>query len=205
MKTIINGREIKLFGKKEISVVLTEIVSDYLLNGFTFNYSDACRGSQGEELKIDLTNDNGKTNYRIWLTIDYFGLNGKRLILTVKKYNVNGRTFWFSDGETLYVKEFYSICNGKYGSSDNDIFVESKSDYEIIAKIQKERWKNSYDDSKVVYLSKSCQLVALKIIRKRKGYKNTRIDDIESIYHRISYGYGFRFVNKDEFQIKTIK
>ena len=73
MKTTINGREIKLFGRQEISKVFTQKVSEYSVSGFYFNLSENTRGHQGEELAAYLTKDGGKTIYfifcgqRVWL------------------------------------------------------------------------------------------------------------------------------------------
>jgi len=200
MKTTINGKEVKLFTRNDISVILTKIVNEYLSKGFVFAIDDKLRGSQGEEVKIDLTNDGGKTIHRVWLTSDFIDISNRVLIISVKKYLEDA--CWFSKGELVYQRKFYSI-NERI--DEKGVFVEFESDYKSIRKIQYERARNKYDyDFIMIKLSESCKSVALKIIRKRKGYKTVKLDDIENIYHRLFYGYDFRFFDKASFSIKTV-
>ena len=67
MKTIVNGKTINLFDKAGIGVEFTKIVNEYLQNGFVFNLAESTSGTQGEEMRVNLTNDGGNTVYIIYV------------------------------------------------------------------------------------------------------------------------------------------
>lgn len=71
MKTTVNGKEIKVFGRNDISIVFTQKVNEMLGQGFVFCFQS---GTQGEEGKVCLTNDGGKTVYVFYVHKEYESL-----------------------------------------------------------------------------------------------------------------------------------
>ena len=195
MKTTINGKEIKLFGMSEISDVYTLTVSHYLSQGFKFAIGGFGNGSQGEISKTDLTNDGGKTVYRIWAKEDYvsdFSNYKSRYVLSiiVKKYeNVNDNgTLWYSEGEIVYKTSYYSILD--YHRGNKKLYVESEEDFELINRLQFQRaeirWEMKKDFEEIHSIPSK---VLLNIIRKQKGYKSVQSKDIARVERRVDRGY----------------
>ena len=196
MKTTINGKEIKLFGRQEISEEFTNIVADYLALGYIFFYSRASGGTQGEELKADLSDDGGKTVYRVWLFTDreksdnekkWMGLDVIKIV--IKKYNNDGRTFWLNEGELILEKTFYQITEHYLES----IYCEDKKDCEAIEEKRSERWHNSHiSDCKE--LPEKYFRLALKCIRKKEGWKSQQLKNVTRVF-KIKGGYQIHFNN----------
>ena len=193
MKTTINGKEIKLFGMSEISDVYTSTVLYYLSQGFKFALVGS--GSQGEISKTDLTNDGGKTVYRVWVKEDFESdiVNCKSryaLSITVKKYsNVNNTsTLWYSEGEIVYKTSFYS--SSYYHRGNKKVYVGNEADFELINRLQYERaeirWRMKKDFEEVRNIPSK---VLLNVIRKQKGYKSVQLKDIARVQRRINHGY----------------
>ena len=200
MKTTINGKEIKLFGRQEISTEFTKVVSGYLANGFIFFYSRASGGTQGEELKADLSNDGGKTVYRIWLFTDRESREGKErrwsdsfyvIKIVVKKYNGADGTFWASKGELVSEKTFYQINDGY--NNDTAVYCEDKEDGEAIKDKRSNRWHNSYiSDSKE--LPEKYFRLAMKCVRKKDGWKSQQLKNVTRLF-KTKDGYQIHFNN----------
>lgn len=204
MKTIIDGKEIKLFNGNDIAKIYTSKVKEFLDDGYNFYFYS---GSQGEDCKTCLTKDGGRTVFIIFVDTEHEGFNNIKVIY-IKKYEdvYAGKTLWLSKGEIVSKKEFYCISDR---NRDNNLFVENKDEFEIIQKIQHERCRARWDMEKInreTQLSEKCYKVALKIIRKRKGCKSIQIKDIKKITHRIGYGYSFDLGNYNKnFTIKLVK
>lgn len=201
MKTTINGKEIKLYGRNELSVEFTNVVQEYMANGFIFNYSEASSGSQGEVMKTDLSNDGGKTVYRIWMVTDYERIDEERYIsvdtlsIIVKKYDGKCSTFWFSDGELISERKLYKVSNR--GCRYNAVYCESKDEYMEFQNKRDERWaerKHSnidrYNDNKE--LPQKYYKLAINCTKKLKGYKSLQLKDIRKV-NRTRYGYDVFF------------
>lgn len=193
MKTTINGKEIKLFGMSEISDVYTSTVLYYMSQGFKFALVES--GSQGEISKTDLTNDGGKTVYRIWAKEDYKSdiANCKSryvLSITVKKYSDvnNASTLWYSEGEIVYKTSFYSISD--YHRGNKKVYVGNEADFDLINSLQYERaeirWGMKKDFVEVKNVSSK---VLLNVIRKQKGYKSVQLKDIARVQRGINRSY----------------
>lgn len=203
MKTIVNGKEIKLFNNNEISKIYTEKVKEFLNEGYSFYFYS---GSQGEEVKTCLTNDGGKTVFILFVDSRYKSLE-KIESIYIKKYEdvYTGQTLWLNKGETVFQKDFYCVSEKR----SDDIFVENEDDFETLNKIAYERRNNRYESIKIknnIELSETCYKTALKIIRKHKGYKSVQLKDIKKITHRIGYGYEFDLGNyKKNFSIRLVK
>lgn len=200
MKTTINGKEIKLYDDNDINAIYTNLVSEYISKGFVINFR-IVRGSQGEESKIDLTNDNGKTIYRIWILTEYFDVSDRKLMIVIEKFSncEASDTLWFGRGEKIFERIFYFITRRR----SRNIYVKSKDNFEIIREIQKSREDLEYKEScRLIELSDSCKKIALKIIRKKKGYKTVKIDDLNSVSRRYDISsYYFDFNEKENFAV----
>lgn len=179
MKTIIKGKEVKLYGKKDISKFFSDKVAEYLSNGYVFNtLSESSRGSQGEDTKVTLTNDNGKT-----VLIIYLYRQGSIMLFKAEKFKVIG-TCWLGKGEEILKKEFYQINYLRESYSEKSVFCENKEDADAVVQIEFDRYKTRksdfYDTCKVK--NPKMQNIILKIIKKKKGYKTTEMTDIANIY-----------------------
>lgn len=192
MKTTINGKEIKLFGMAEISAIYTQTIQSYLAQGFVFAVGEFCRGSQGETAKVDLTNDGGKTVYRVWLYGSYHSdISHRRscdiLNVVVKKYeNVHeNSTIWYSEGVVVSQKTFWSI--GERWSKK--VYVETEEEFDIINNIRNERIRRHYEIGDYVTLNNVSKKVVFNLAKKQKGYKSILLKDIQSVQRRIGKGY----------------
>ena len=192
MKTTINGKEIKLFGKLEIGMYFTSIVQDYLSKGFVFAFGRFCGGTQGEDLRADLTKDN-KTIYRIWVDEEYVHdemlFSNYTLKVEIEKYeNVSeNSTLWYGHGEKIFEKIFYAIAD--YHSGHKMIYVENKEDALKFGELQRNRaqirWEMKKDYLPISIPSK----LLLNVIRKQKGYKSVQLKDIAQVQRRVNRGY----------------
>ena len=212
MKTTINGKEIKLFGRKELSEEFTKIVQEYLANGYLINYSKASSGSQGEEMKIDLSNDNGKTVYRVWMCEDRESIDEDErwyydrvstMNIFIKRYDdcKNESTLWMSKGELVFEKKFYAINDRAYNFK---VFCEKKEDCKSIMQITRERWEN-HSEHRYIDLSEKYNRLAIRCVRKIKGWKSAQLKDVKKVQRRIGYGYEIRFNTGKCCVIKTAK
>lgn len=205
MKTVIGGIEVKLFGKKELSERLTEMVQYFLEKGYIFTYTRS--GLQGEETKIDLTNDGGKTVVRIWMNEDYEYVENYRGVhimrIFAKKYEDVNRnsTLWMDKGELIFKSDFYCI------DDDKKIYTESILGLKNVLELRKTRWSGPfysyrYSGRKV---SHNCFKAALPLINKQKGYKTVRLSDIAGIIKFDTY-YRFDFHGrKASLVVETLK
>ena len=188
MKTIINGKEIKLFGRQEIGMVFTQKVNEYLAKGFIFNLAESSRGCQGEEMKACLTNDGGKTVYIIFIESCYGGFRGvDTMVIQVRKYEdaKGNSTLWLNRGEEIEKKVFYGVEARRYCRRDEERYVENLEESEMIKSIQDERFslrcsmKNNEKE-----LPEKYKKLVLKIIQKKKGLKSRQLKDIVKVTRR---------------------
>ena len=90
MNTTVNGKEIKVFGRNDISVIFTQKVNEMLAQGYMFYFD---RGTQGEEGKVCLTNDGGKTVYVFYVHTSYETIDEKlwhvdTILITAEKFTL---------------------------------------------------------------------------------------------------------------------
>ena len=184
MKTTINGREIKLFGRQEIAMVFTQKVNEYLSQGFYFNLAESSRGHQGEELSAYLTKDGGKTVYLIFADKEYGNYDdADKIVLYVKKYeNAEGRTCWMKEGEEVWKKTFYQLEN--HHRYCQEVYVESYDEYKAIKSIQDKRCDQRYNLPYEKELPASAKRIAVDILRKKKGYKTILVKDVTKVARR---------------------
>jgi len=212
MKTFVGGKEIKLYGKKELSQAFTNIVQSYLNSGFMI-WMSGCSGSQGEEMKIDLSNDNGKTVYRVWMKDErlygddvekkFHSYDVNAMKIFVKKYNIECKhqTLWMREGEEVECYTYYRIDDYK------DVYVFDECDYADLIWIHNERQRGRWDLRKDwESISSVPSKVLLNIVRKQKGYKSVAAKDIQSVERRINKGYyKINIVNRSSLLLEIAK
>ena len=195
MKTFIDEKEIKLYGKNELSQVFINVVQSYLNSGFMI-WMSGCSGSQGEEMKIDLSNDNGKTVYRVWM--DKTTLYGSEIRekynvydidivqIFVKKYDIKytGQTLWMKEGTQVECYTYYLIDQRK------GVYVSNLNDFVELSEIQNERQRVRWESKKEwKSVSSIPSKILLNVVRKQKGYKSVAAKDIQSVERRVGKGY----------------
>ena len=190
MKTTVNGKEIKLFGTADISLMFTTIIQDYLNLGFIFNYAESARGTQGEDMKADLTKDGGKTVYRVYVNKRYEGWGDICVYIIVEKFtNCNKNdTLWQGKGEKISEKKLWQIDDKRW----NNVYVESKEDFEAIKQVRRNRSNKRYEIEryrKIKELPVTANKIGLLLVRKIKGYKGTTLKQITKVEHRVGFGY----------------
>ena len=186
MNTMVNGKEIKVFGRNDISVVFTQKVNEMLNQGFVFWFE---RGTQGEEGKICLTNDGGKTVYIFYVHKEYESLNGSwsrgRVIYItgekfIKKYP--DETLWLGKGEKLYEVKWLCIDERK------DVYVETIEEFKEIKKISDVRrnlhWEMINKRNEGIEVNENAYKIAVSILNKRNGYKSLKVRHITKIMKR---------------------
>lgn len=182
MNTTINGKTVKLLDMNDVSVKFTEIVNKYLSEGYMFYLGNT--GHQGEMTKVQVTND-GKSVIIILLkrTFDC-NIGETMLVIEVRSYrdvkNIS-QTLWLDEGEVLYTTSFYFISD-KCFTMDLNVLKEIKA-------LQSERATMRYDMQKIhsydaEFTSKRVRQSALKILQKRKGFKSTKLSDIQFVENR---------------------
>ena len=189
METTVNGKEIKVFGTADISLMFTTIIQDYLNLGFIFNYAESARGTQGEDMKADLTKDGGKTVYRVYVNKHYEGWGDTCVYIIVEKFtNCKNDTLWQGKGEKISEKKLWQIDDKRW----NNVYVESKEDFEAIKQVQRNRSDERYEIErcrKIKELPATANKIGLLLVRRIKGYKGTTLKQITKVEHRVAFGY----------------
>ena len=183
---MVNGKEIKVFGRNDISVVFTQKVNEMLNQGFVFWFE---RGTQGEEGKVCLTNDGGKTVYVFYVHKEYESLNGSwsrgRVIYItgekfIKKYP--DETLWLEKGEKLYEVKWFCI------DEEKDVYVETIEEFKEIKKISDVRrnlhWEMINKRNEGIEVNENAYKIAVSILNKRNGYKSLKVRHITKIMKR---------------------
>lgn len=182
MNTMINGKEIKVFGRNDISIVFTQKVNEILGEGFVFCFD---RGSQGEEGKVCLTNDGGKTVYVFYVHKEYEILNDSWSIRVIyitgekfiKKYPDD--TLWLGKGEKFYEVKWFCIDERK------DVCVETIEEFKEIYEITNARRKLHWEmRNEGIEVNKNAYKIAVSILNKRNGYKSLKVRHITKIMRR---------------------
>ena len=200
MKTTVNGKEIKVFGRNDISVIFTQKVNEMLGQGYMF-YFDS--GTQEEEGKVCLTNDGGKTVYVFYVhteneTIDETSwLRAYTILITAEKFTLKyvGETLWLGKGEKFFEAKWYCINHRRSGK---DVYVEKVEEFKMIKKIQSERRhvRNEMRNNKIT-LSEKCYKIAVSILNKRSGYKSVKVRHITKVERRNDNGKYYVYFEKE--------
>ena len=198
MKTTVNGKEIKLVTRNDISSIVSQKVAELLAQGFNFYFYS---GSQGEEGKVCLTPDEGKTVYIFWIHKEYEQVSDSdwgrcnAMYITGKKYSdvYQGKTLWFKEGELFFERKWFEL------DSKEERYVENLKDWKILDDIHYDRRHIYYEMSNnrnTIKLSAKVHKIALKVIKNKKGYKSVSLKDIESVTRRIGSHYTFNFTKE---------
>lgn len=162
--------------KNDLAKMLTKKVNEYLTSDYYYALSN---GTQGETLKVDITN--GKETIRFRLSSFYESWNSG-LDLVVEKFNkANGNTLWNGKGEILESKRFYCVSNGMYDM--NAWFVSDKNEFDKIKNIQNSRFNCiQYMDNRIV--NDKYKKIAIKFINRQPRCKTKKYSDITYISKR---------------------
>lgn len=186
MKTTVNGKEIKVFGRNDISVIFTQKVNEMLAQGYMFYFD---RGTQGEEGKVCLTNDGGKTVYVFYVHTSYENIDEKSwaytntILITAEKFTLKyaGETLWLGKGEKFFEVKWFCIDDRR----SKNAYVESLEDFKMIEEVKHERRQLRYDmthGEKI--LAEKYYKIVVSILNKRNGYKSLKVRHIIKIMKR---------------------
>ena len=198
MNTTVNGKEIKVFGRNDISVIFTQKITEMLAKGYMFYFD---RGTQGEEGKVCLTNDGGKTVYVFYVYTSYETTDEKRwnraetILITAEKFTLKyvGETLWLGKGEKFFEEKWFCID----GRGSKNAYVESLEDFKMIEEIKHERWCLHYDMTHgEKLLAEKYYKIAVSILNKRSGYKSVKVRHITKIERRKDNGKYYVYFEK---------
>jgi len=172
----------------DINKRFSEIVTEYLNEGFTFNTA-TMGGSQGEIAKVDLTN--GADIIRI--SIESFSnwqenIEGLEIVIgrdTKGQVKPNGsnryfNTIWGNDLDIIRIERFYRI-------SHHAEFFGTEDDAKNAAEVRRNRWRHQIPSNTAYVPSENALKIAKKIVRKRFGY--TRLNPKEVKINKYNDGY----------------
>lgn len=179
--------------KQEISAKVTEIISSYLSKGYII-YPRAMGGSQGQDFEIVLRNGNDGVAISGWNSISHRIAKQHELHMDVyeiwiESFNVDkfesyGYTFWFqSDKDHYDWKEDQQVIRYFRPSNRKDWYVTEDEAVAIYDK-QCKRAKSHYvstDDRVKTFESYEAKKLAVDIAKKHRGYKRTKIEDVNAI------------------------
>ncbi len=170
--------------RKEIDARYTELVRDYLLNGWDI-VTKTQNGTQGEDAHIDLTKD-GKL-VRIYIGScsfhgdDWWFVNGLKIVVgevgDLKDFANGWNTIWNEKLTVISCYEYFEVDSRKGAYCFRD-------EYEKIHAVRKARWawryhvKSTFD---LVRQDKARQ-VALRFLKKMKGYKSLKLADVGNVF-----------------------
>ena len=178
----------------DINKRFTEILSDYISKGYRVN-AGTMSGTQGELAKVDFTDGNELIRVRMGNNLvkvqdERHCYSLKAMEITVGKYpeaskkkyliddNDSIRSVFDSDFEMIHEEKFYESNTGwrgnfnYYGTYDEAVAARAK---------HCNRLRESADSSYRHLDSTKSKKIALKILQKKKGYKSTRLKDIDSV------------------------
>lgn len=165
---------------KSVCSAFTEKVQELLSQGYFFWTSS--RGHQGEEMKVDLTKD-GKTVIRVLLEKEGYDIWSFIFILKVIEFynedmsDMTFWTFWNKEGKLLFKKVFYEVSPKNSGHLP--IFTENKAEYDSVIELRKNRFLEKSVEN--YWLPDSCNRLALKLLRKRKGFKSIPLSKVSHV------------------------
>ena len=177
--------------RADIDRAFTEVIGKYIANGY-ITYTATMGGSQGEIGRIDVTNDGGKTVYRIRMDKDYNAkLNAddkygyyKAIVVEVRKYvngvDFNHTTIWNDKGTVVENYVWYEVRDDKVFTTDKE-FVR-----EVGAK-RTARWRRfeeRVDGVDRIFTNATITDKLMTYINNTKGFKAVRRRDIKDVWRR---------------------
>ena len=184
-------RDTRVIMRAEIDKAFTEVINRYFANGF-IAYTVTMGGTQGETAKMDVTNDDGKTIYRIMMFNDYnLKLNDnamygtyRGITIEVRKY-VNGvdfhhNTIWNDRGEGVELYTWYEVADNKVFTADRE-FARA-----TVAK-RNQRWRikdEMCNTTDRIFANAVITDKLMTYINNRKGFKAVKKRDINAVWRR---------------------
>lgn len=180
---------------------LEEIFTQHIINfykmGYNF-YSKCSGGSQGEEMKVYLSNGKKILCIRIEsrkCTDNIFYVYEQDLI--VEEFcDFDSTTLWNGNGKILIKYPFYVFdSKGKYKYTDDFGFVKE------IEKKRRERMSRNSPSSSIFHFNR-CSSKLYRFVKSKIGYKSVKLKDIYKIYHHYyndndrNYNYYMININK---------
>lgn len=167
---------------------LEEIFTQHVINfykmGYNF-YSKCSGGSQGEEMKIYLSNGEIILCVRIEhrKCIDGFFWIYKQELVIEAFNDFDTNILWNSRGEILIKSSFYVFdSKGKYKYTD---------DFELAKEIEKKKRERSrieeYFLSCLIFEYDRCSSKLYRFVKSKKGYKSIKPKNIYKVQHKIGY------------------
>lgn len=184
--------------KQEISAKVTEIISSYLSKGYII-YPSAMGGSQGQDFAIVLRNGNDGVAISGWSSRSHCITKQHELHMDVyeiwiESFNVDkfesyDYVFWFQSEKDRYDwKEDQQVIRYFRPSSRKDWYVtedEAVAIYDKQCKRAELRYKKH---SKIkTFKSYNAKKLAVDIAKKHRGYKRTKIEDVNAISLNIDF------------------
>lgn len=158
-----------------IAAIATAKVNELIANGFVFNFGTMA-GSQGDDFKADLTKDG--VTYRIRVFKDHENFHSVEIV-EVRKYeqgfadNGCSSTLWNEDGEVIESNVWYRMRN-----RDGYVYTDDAKAFEAARELNHERAINRADNKSTSVISPER---ALEKIRAHRGYKRTKVEDINRV------------------------
>lgn len=158
--------------------LLTQYIMYYCKQGYNF-YSKCSSGSQGEEMKIYLSNGKRILCVRIESNkrIDGFFYIDKQELVIEAFNNFDANILWNNKGEILNIYTFYVFdSKGKYKYIDDFEFAKE------IEKKKRERMFRNRSLSSVFHFD-YCSSKLYRFVKSKKGYKTVKPKDIYKVVH----------------------
>lgn len=162
---------------------LEEIFTQHIINfykmGYNF-YSKCSGGSQGEEMKVYLSNGKKILCIRIESRkcIDNFFYVYKQELIVEAFENFNETILWNNKGEILNIYTFYSFdSKGKYKYTD---------DFELAKEIEKKRCERMLRNRplSLIFHFDRCSSKLYRFVKSKKGYKTVKPKDVCEVIHK---------------------
>lgn len=170
------------YTKEDLNRMFTAKVQSYFKKGYILNPL-TMGGSQGEIAKVDVTN--GNEVIRIQMVNDRFRqgcyvydtlvcIRVGRVTVEEKPNLLSCETIWDNELTTLSSFEVVQLRPGFYTTPELSIKMSKKG---------LERWRVKQTPDKMSFLdTERVYKVALKWVRKQKGYKTAKLSDITKVY-----------------------
>ena len=190
---------------EDLSRIFSDKVKELLGKGYMI-HTPTMSGSQGEIAYVTFIKNN--TLYRLnMFTDNSFDSNifTEHLIIQFGKSTENDRvlqgyTFWAEKVEVLWFCIFGKVARwrrSKPQREDKARYIPAERMEECEAKAtERVNNKYSYDTTNIVLTAKTHK-AALKWVKTLKGYKSTRLADIQGVIHNTKSGGYIIIVNKD--------
>jgi hypothetical protein len=179
----------------DINKRYTEIVAEYIGNGYTINTA-TMSGSQGETAKIDLTNGTEIIRIMIDTFSDWMNfLEGAEIIVgkvvdeDVTPHSDSGwDTIWNNRLEVLRTERFYKLGEDRRHGT----FYGSEAEAKTVADLRRSRYSLRESTRKTENITDKAMGIAKRIIRREFGVKRISEADITVSKYNGAYTIGYK-------------